>query len=78
MNRDPERPATIEVKDIARLGPGQIHRVTGADPQALNTAENPSAVIIETETWPAEAAALELPPHTVAMVVLPVEGATDA
>ncbi|MEO1223760.1 MAG: alpha-L-arabinofuranosidase C-terminal domain-containing protein [Pseudomonadota bacterium] len=78
VNRDPERPATIEVKDIARQGPGQIHRVTGGDPQALNTEDNPNAVIIETESWPAEAGALEVPPHTVAMVVLPVEGMTDA
>ncbi|MEM7442120.1 MAG: alpha-L-arabinofuranosidase C-terminal domain-containing protein [Pseudomonadota bacterium] len=74
VNRDPERRATIELRGITRAETARVHRITGDTPQSLNTENDPQEVVIETEELPADAPALDLPPHTVAMVVVTLEG----
>ena len=77
VNRDPHRAAKIELTGVTRHGAGRIHRVTGTGPQALNTEDAPTAVVVEEEEWPESTALLELPAHTAAMVTLPINGAND-
>ena len=72
VNRDPDRAATVDLAGIARGGPGRMHSVTGPDAQALNTEDAPGAVVIEHADWPVDAD-LTIPPHTVAMVEIPLE-----
>lgn len=75
VNRDPDREAEIALTGLARSGPGIIRFVAGSDPQALNTEEDPEAVTIETLDWPQDQG-LSIPAHAVAMVEVPLQGAS--
>lgn len=72
VNRDPARPAELEISGIDRAGPAAIHLIQGHGPQALNTEDAPEAVTIEREDWPMNAS-LVLPAHSVAIVEIPLE-----
>lgn len=71
VNRDPERPVVIDLEGVDRRDTARIHRVTGSGPQALNTEEDQTAVVIEAGEWQADGQPLTLPPHTAAMIVIP-------
>ena len=72
VNRDPGRPATLDVSGITRTGPATIHLIQGDSPQALNTEERPEAVTIEQAEWPL-GEPLSLPAHCFALVDIPLE-----
>ncbi len=72
VNRDPDRAGTIDVTGVTRGDGGRLLRVTGGGPQDLNTEDAPEAVVIEEDPLPADGP-LRIPPHTVAMAVLPIE-----
>lgn len=75
VNRDPDRATAIDLAGVERAGPATLRIVAGSDPQALNTETDPDAVTIETTICPDDQG-LTVPAHAVAMIEIPLKGAT--
>ena len=75
VNRDVERSATVHIEGLVRRGEATAHTASGASALDRNTQERPTAVTIVTSTWPAEAGAIVVPPHSFTLLIVPVDGA---
>lgn len=70
VNRDPENALDVMVTGVSRTSPSPIAWVCGASPQAINTEDDPEAVVIQRGTWPERDDTLRVPAHCVMMVEL--------